>query len=503
MSSNANPMARPDAIVIGAGINGLVAAASLARAGRRVLVLERCAVPGGQARTHAADGVTTGLVHASGALRADIAHALGLPPRPATPGALHALQADGSLLRLPASAHDAEGLAALARLSPRDAARWPEFADFMDRAAGWLERAYATPMPRLADAAIRAEAWPLGKLTWQLRRLGGRTLFRLVRALPMTALELVEEWFESEALRAAICSVAVHGHTLGPMSAGSGYTLLHNWLLRGGLAHRGDGAGLQAQIDGLAGALTAAGGVLRTATEVARITVENGQATGVELASGETIAAACVLSAADPRHTLLDLVGARELPPEFVWATQSLRLRGAIAKLHLDTDGSHGLPAGTVVYAPSVRYLERAFDAAKYGAIAEHPALEITHAGPRVSVHVQSAAFALREGDWNTRREEPAQRALAVLAGPAAALCRAVRTVTTLTPLDLQQEFGLSEGDPNHGQLQLDQSFFLRPLPGCSDHTTPIAGLYLCGNGCHGGGGISGIPGRNAAMRLA
>jgi phytoene dehydrogenase-like protein len=314
----------------------------------------------------------------------------------------------------------------------------------------------------------------------------------------MSAQEFTDEWFESEALKAAIGALAIHGVTLGAYSAGTGYTLIHNWLNRGGLAHR-RGGDVTTITAALVAALEAHGGELRTSAGVERILVDCQQARGVRLSSGEEIAAKVVASAADPRATLLGLVGAPELPPEFVWQAQSIRMRGSVAKVHLLTDGRHGLPEGTLVVAPTLRYLERAYDDAKYGEISEQPYLEVTTRGPVVSVHFQFASCALRGSDWASARATLEACAIDTLASYVPPLRDSIRGVQSVTPLDLEQDWVLTEGDLNHGQLILDQLFFMRPLPGWSDHRTPVDGLYLCGSGVHGGGGISGASGRNAA----
>jgi phytoene dehydrogenase-like protein len=369
----------------------------------------------------------------------------------------------------------------------------------MDRAATFLDAAYRTPMPRLPHFAPIREGLPLAGLLWKLRRLGGRDMFRVVRAMSMSAEEFTGDWFESEALRAAVSALAIHGVTLGPMSAGTGFTLMHNWLIRGGLAHRPITGGVGNITRVLVDTLKLRGGEVRTSTEVRSITVDHGRASGVHLASGEDIAAPLILSAADPRHTFLDLVGAAELPPEFVWQAQSIKLRGCVAKVHVETDGRHGLPEGTLAVAPSIRYLERAYDAAKYGEISPQPYLEVTSRGNMVSIHFQFAPYALRDSDWNSARAVVERRAVETLNVYCPDFKASVRRVHTITPRDLESTYGLSEGDLNHGQLILDQIFFMRPLPGWSNHRTPIDGLYLCGAGVHGGGGISGASGRNAA----
>lgn len=409
---------------------------------------------------------------------------------------------DGGTLQLTSRAGDAATLDSIRRLSTPDAERWPEFVEFMDAAAGFLDAAYATPMPRLPKVDWRADAWPLASLALRLRRLGGKDMFRVIRAVSMSAVEFTEEWFESEPLKAAVGALAIHGVTVGSMSAGTGFTLIHQWLNRGGLAHRTNGADAVKLRDALVAALRTHGGELRTDAPVAQILVEHERVQGVRLANGEVITAPLVVSGADPRHTLLDLVGAVELPPEFVWHAQSIRMRGSVAKVYVTTDGHHGLPTGTVVVAPTLQYLERAYDAAKYGELSQAPYLEVTTNGAEVTIHCQYAPYALRHGDWATLRSELERRAIDTLARHYPSFGSSVRSVRSLTPFDLEQTWGVTEGDLNHGQLILDQLFFMRPLPGWSNHRTPVDGLYLCGSGVHGGGGISGASGRNAARSV-
>jgi phytoene dehydrogenase-like protein len=492
---------QPDIIIVGAGHNGLVAGAYLAKAGRKVLVLERRESAGGQLGTVALEsGIEVPALHAGAQLRPAILRELGLSLPVSTMGSYAVTLPGGQLLQLGSSLTDTASVEAIRRVSARDAARWPEFVTFMNTAAGFIDSAYQTPMPRLPNVSMFGEGLPLAQLALKLRRLGRRDMFRVIRSLSMSAVEFTEEWFESEAVRSGIAAVAIHGVTLGSMSAGTGYTLMHNWLNRGGLGHSsGDGRAVTAA---LLASIQTAGGTVRTGTPVAQILVEHQQVRGVRLTNGEEIKAATVISSADPRHTLLELVGAPELPPEFVWHASAIKMRGSVAKIHALTDGSHGIPAGTVAVAPGLKYLERAYDAAKYGEISKAPYLEVTTAGNVVSMHFQFAPYQLRHSDWNTERAGLERLAIDTLGAHFPAFSKSVREIRSITPLDLQQTWGLTEGDLNHGQLILDQALFMRPIPGWSDHRTPVDGLYLCGSGVHGGGGISGTSGRNAAQRI-
>jgi phytoene dehydrogenase-like protein len=490
-----------DTIIIGAGHNGLVAAAYLAKRGKKVLVLERRAIVGGSVVTESfEEGFTVDSVQSGGTLRPDIIKDLKLPlagvnEKPA----FVSLQHDSPPLTLdPDPLKAAESIK---RFSQKDAARWPEFVRFMNKAAHILDVAYATIMPRLPKDMSLSEGYGLLELGLDLRLAGRQDMLNFIRLLPMTAQELAEEYFESDPVKAAVASLAIHGVTLGPMGAGTGYVLIHNWLNCGGMAHVNMGkAGEITQA--LANAVTRHGGEIRTDAEVQCIQVDTYTCKGVVLTSGEEITSDIVISAVDPKRTFLSLVGPLSLPPEFVWNVQFIKMRGSVAKVHLLTDGKHGIPAGTVVIAPSIKYLEKAYDAAKYGEISEKPYLEVTTSGNVVSIHFQYAPYRLKAGDWGLAGEKIEKLALDILSQYFPNLKSQVSKVKTITPLDLETTYGLTEGDLNHGQLMLDQFLFMRPIPGWSNHKTPIDNLYLCGSGVHGGGGVSGAAGRNVVKIL-
>ena len=497
-------MTHYNTIIIVAGHNVLVAAAYLAKRGKKVLVLERRALVGGSLVTEsfgesfAVDSVQTG-----GTLRPDIIKDLKLPEHgwalsTEKPSFISLLPDADSLILDPDPGKAADSIQ---KFSSHDAARWPEFVRFMNKAADILEIAYSTIMPRLPKNMSFREGYGLMELGLDLRLAGRKDMLNFIRALPMTAQELLEEYFESEIVKAAIASVAIHGSTLGPMSAGTGYTLIHNWLNRGGLVHVNVGkAGEIAQA--LVNAVQAYGGEIRCDAEVKCIQIDIYACKGVVLASGEEISSDSVISAVDPKQTFLSLVGPMNLPPEFVWKAQSIKMRGSVAKIHLLTNGRHGVPEGTVVLAPSIKYLEKAYDAAKYGEISEKPYLEVTTTGNTVSINFQFAPYRLKNSEWDVEGTKVEKIAIESLAEYFPHLPTSIINQRSITPLDLERTYGLTEGDIHHGQLMLDQFLFMRPIPGWSNHQTPIDNLYLCGSGVHGGGGISGTPGRNVVKVL-
>lgn len=517
-----------DTIIIGAGHNSLVAAAYLAKKGKKVLVLERREIVGGQVVTESfGEGFTVDSLHAGGTLRPDIIKdlKLSLPASSAPTAPLSArpafisLQSDSNHLVL--DSDPAKAAESIKRFSEKDAAKWKPFLDFMDKTSRFIHLANETIMPRLPKNFSFNEGLGLAELGLDLRMMGGTDMMRIMRGIPMTAEEFVDEWFESDVVKAAVASLGIHGFTLGVMGAGTGYTLMHNWANRGGMSHVSVKGGIGKISEALANAVKSYGGEIRLHAEVERIQVDMYTCKGVVLKNGEEIAAKNIISAADPKHTFLTLVGAINLPPEFVWNVQSIKMRGSVAKVHLLLDDvgmglapvqDHGaqqtgrpqgspLPA-TFVVAPSIKYLERAYDAAKYGEISEKPYLEVTTSGNVVSIHFQYAPYALKNSSWKVEGLKVEKLAIDTLAEYFPNLKSSIVNRKSITPLDLEQTYGLTEGDLNHGQLMLDQFMFMRPIPGWSNHKTPIDNLYLCGSGVHGGGGVSGAAGRNVVKVL-
>ncbi|MDP1713885.1 MAG: NAD(P)/FAD-dependent oxidoreductase [Anaerolineales bacterium] len=494
-----------DYIIIGAGHNGLVAAAYLAKKGKKVIVLERRDIVGGQVITESfGDGFTVDSLHAGGTLRPDIIKDLKLASFGLGIDSVRkpfiSLQEDSNHLVLdPDPAKAAESIK---RFSEKDAANWKPFLDFMDKASRFIHLANETIMPRLPKNFSFNEGLGLAEIGLDLRLMGGVDMMRVIRGIPMTAEEFADEWFESDVVKAAVASLGIHGFTLGVMGAGTGYTLMHNWANRGGMSHVSVQGGVGKISEALGSAVKSFGGEIRMGAEVKHIQVDTYTCKGVVLKNGEEISASNIISAADPKHTLLTLVGAMNLPPEFVWNVQSIKMRGSVAKVHLLTDGKHGIPAGTVAVAPSIKYLEKAYDAAKYHQISEKPYLEVTTSGNVVSVHFQYAAYKLKSGEWKVESKKVENVAIDTLAEYFPDLKSSIVNRKSLTPLDLEQTYGLTEGDLNHGQIMLDQFMFMRPIPGWSNHKTPMDNLYLCGSGVHGGGGVSGAAGRNVVKVL-
>jgi len=441
--------ARWDAIVIGAEVNGLVAAHYLSRAGRRVLVLE----PGDTPETRLDVGwvpphVIRNLGLAARGLRIE-------QPDPWITAPLHG----GGRLELWRDV--AKSAEAIRRISPADAAKWPEFCTRIRRLAAVLEALYVQAAPDVETREI-GELLRLAGLGLHVRRLGKQTVIDLLRILPMSIAELLDDWFESDVLKGVLGAVGVWHLRQGPRAGGTAFNFLHH--------HVGSPAGVfRPPRSNISHVLRAMAGVeMRRGTEAA-VVAADGRATGVRLASDEQLAAPLIVSSADPRSTFEPLQA--QVDAEFVRAVSNIKARSIVARGTVTLERPADFT--TLCVAPSLEQLERAHDDAKYGRNSAHPYVEAHAAEGRVDLHVQYAVAPDR----------------ALVAQVAAALGVPAGHVSLDGP----------SHHLYHGELTLDQILFMRPVPGWSRYRTPIHGLYLCGPGTHPGGGIAGAAGRNAA----
>ena len=519
-------MATYDAIVIGAGHNGLVAAAYLAKAGRSVLVLERREKVGGILDTvQIAEGFRApGIVHTVGRFRKSVARDLGLVKHgletvdPAV--RVFAPQPEGPALTLWAdAARTAEELGAR---SSSDARAYPEFDRRIRSLASFLSYLHAITPPDVKDPSI-ADALNGLRLGNAFRRLGKKPGREATRALPMAIADYVAETFESDAVRGAIASRAVQYTAMGPWSAGTTAVLLADSAGNDGgapgqstIARGGPGALAEA----LAGAARSLGAEIRTGTEVVQVLLENHRATGVALADGSQIHTRAVVTAADPKRTLTTLVDPVELGPHLRWRATNIRTPGAVSKVNLALSGLPSFNgaeperlAGRIVIGHSIDHLERAFDASKYGRISEEPFLEATiptisdptlapQGSHVMSILAQWTPYALREGDWAVERDRLADLVVKTMERFAPGVSDLITARQVITPVDLEADYGLSGGHVYHAEPGLDQFFVWRPMFGHARYRFGLRGLYLCGSGAHPGGGVTGAPGANAAREI-
>jgi phytoene dehydrogenase-like protein len=517
---------RYDAVVIGAGHNGLVTAAYLAKAGRKVLVLERRDRVGGILDTiEVAPGVRApGIVHTVGRLRRSVVSDLGLLRHGFVtvdpPVRVFAPQPDGPPLTLWADAgRTAEELR---ERSPHDAEAYPEFDKRVRAIASFLSYLHAITPPDVKEPSL-ADALNGLTLGNAFRRLGRKPGREATRALPMAIADYVAESFETDAVRGAIAARAVLYTAMGPWSAGTTAVLLSD-----SAGNDGGAPGQSTLPRGGPGALSSAleaaarsfGAEIRTSVEVARVLTANHRATGVALTTGEEIQARAIVSAADPKRTLTTLVDPVKIGPHLRWRATNIRTPGTVSKVDLALDGvprfngaDRERLAGRIVIAPSIDDLERAFDASKYGRISDEPLLEITIptlSDPTLApegTHVLSAVaqwtpYALAEGDWAAERDRLGDLVVKTLERYAPGLSDLVTARRVTTPVDLEAEYGLSGGHVYHAEPGLDQFFVWRPMLGHARYRFGLPGLYLCGSGAHPGGGVTGAPGANAAREI-
>jgi phytoene dehydrogenase-like protein len=518
-----------DVAIIGGGPNGLTAACFLAKAGLKPVVLERRDQVGGIAVTEEfAPGFRCSTVlHAAGPFLPSIARDLGLEK--------HGLSFIQTEARVFSPAPDGRGIVLygdaqktareLEAFSPHDAKGYLVFHESLGRIGKVLEPLLRMTPPSIDDPSL-GEMWNLLGVGRKFRALPRRDAFRLLRWGPMAVADLVAEFFQTELLRATIAARGIFGMFAGPWSAGTSLGLMLQ------AASESNAAGPASFVRGGMGALTQAlaaaarvfGAEIRTGATVSRIATKDGAVTGVVLSTGEEIPARAVVSNADPKRTLLGLVDPVDLDPDFIQKIKNYRSHGAIAKVNLALSGLPEFPAaksagagalsGRIHIGPEIDYLERAYDAAKYGDFSPHPYCDITiptltdpslaPSGKHVmSVVAQFAPYKLKGADWKSKREALGDAVVETIAAYAPNLKGLVASRRVLTPLDLEETFGLTGGHVLHGEPAIDQLFTMRPLLDWAQYRMPIRGLYLCGSGTHPGGGVTGAPGANASREVA
>ncbi len=505
-----------DVILIGAGHNGLVCAADLARAGRKVLVLEAAAQVGGGAvtREFAPGFRVSSVAHLLYGLDAGIRADLALDG--------HGLEFSNTALRTVALAEQGaplilDGAAVVSgELSPADRAALATFWPRLLRFAAVLGAQHGRPPPRLAWTDLGG-AWPAARLALDIRRRGRDDMREFLRIAAINIHDVLEEQFTSPQLKAVFALDAVLGTRAGPRSGNTVLALLHR--LSGGGALAQPRGGMGAVTAALAAAARAAGAEIRTSCTVTAIRMTGDRVAGVTLAGGETLDAPVVISNADPKTTLLKLLGGRHLEAGFARRVENIRAIGTAAKLHLALNGLpsfRGLPPAhlgdRLLLAPDSDYVERAFNHAKYREHSVAPVMEITLptvADPSLAPQGQHVLSAIVQyapsdlaGGWDAAKPRFQELLLATLERYAPGIGRLVRAAELRTPADLAIETGAYGGHWHHAELALDQMLMLRPVPGAAHYAAPVNGLWLCGAGAHPGGGVMGHAGRNAARAV-
>lgn len=516
-----------DAVVIGGGHNGLVNGAYLAKAGMRTLVIERRTVVGGAAITeelHPGFHFTT-FSYALSLLRPEIIHELDLPKHgfmPLLMPTTFAPMENGDYL-LFGQDHD-ENLTEVSRHSPRDADAYEQYEHDIAQVCQALKPLLDTvpPNPFSKDPEDAAR---LARLAAHLRDLPPRVMHNAVRLLTGSAADFLDDYFESEILKALLASSGIIGTKVGPRSQGSGLVLLyhnigeHDGSFGSWAFHKGGNGGFT-QV--LARAAKAHGAEILLDTAVDHVMTSNGRAIGVVLDDGVEIESAIVVSAVDPRRTFMELVDPRELPAELVETIGRFRFQGTSAKVNFALDGLPTYPAlgertdqwrGFTNIGPSIDYLERAYDDAKYGWYSSRPYIDgaiqstidpdMAPPGKHVmSCFIQYAPYELRDGDWDSERDGFADTVQRTLESFFPGFGELVLHREIVTPLDIERVVGLTEGNIFAGEFLAPQMFFFRPAPGWNQYRTPIAGYYQCGSGTHPGGCVMGAPGRLAAQQI-
>ena len=520
---------RYDAVVIGGGHNGLVAAAYLARGGFRTLVLERRPVLGGAAVTEEVfPGFRFSVAsYVVSLLRPEIVRELDLPRH-----GMEILPLDGTFTPLDddhlwrVNDHG-RTMRELRRWSRSDAEAYEEYGQLMVDMARFIKPVLSIVPPD--PGRVDPREWiPVANLARSFSQLSTRQQDTFIQLMTMSATEFLRQWFETDPLIATMSASGIIGTFQGIRSPGTAYVLLHHYMgeidgaFRAWGIPRGGTGGIS---EAIASAALEAGAEIRRDAPVHRIVVRGGRASGVALESGEEIDAGVVLSSVDAKRTFVDLVDARELEPGFLAELQRYRFRGSSGKVNLALDALPEIPTlpnsettehlrGAISFSPSVDYMERAYDDAKYGRFSERPYIDMvipTLVDPSMappgkhvmSCFVQYAPYELADGKtWDDEREAFGDAVVDTIAERMPKIRDLILHRQVLTPLDLERDFGLSEGNIFQGELSLEQLFFNRPVPGWARYRTPVRDLWMCGSSTHPGGGIIGASGRIAAFEV-
>src|SRR4026209_1159039 len=516
-----------DVIVIGGGHNGLVNAAYLARAGRKVLVLERRHVLGGAAVT---EEIHPGFKYSVcsyvvSLLRPEIIRELDLPRH-----GLEILPLDGTFTPMPNGDYlwrvndHAKTRREIARHSKVDAEAYDEYGKALVEMGRFVKPILNLIPPDPTSLDPRG-LFDLLSLFCRFQSLNDADRYNKITLMTMSAVDFLDQWFETDVLKATMSASGFIGTFLGVRSPGTAYVLLHHFMGEIDGAFRSWGlsrGGTGAISNAIADAAREAGAEIRTEAPIEKILLKNGRAHGVVLANGDELYAQFISSSVDARLTFMNFVGEEHLPDDFAGDLKRYKYRGSSGKVNLALSGLPSFTAkpgagphlrGAVSISPPVDYMERAYDEAKCGRYSRRPYIDIvipSLTDPSVappgkhvmSCFVQYAPYNLKEGNWDDKREEFGDTVVDTIAEHAPNIKDLIRDRQVLTPLDLERDFGLSAGNIFQGELTLEQLFFLRPAPGWAQYRTPIKSLYMCGSGTHPGGGIMGAPGRNAALQM-
>ena len=509
---------RTDVIIIGAGHNGLVCAAYLARAGLKVLCLESADSAGGMSapRTLGDDYHFPGLAHAAYPVSLAIRRDLKLEQFGYAPGKAIdtvALDANGEHLTIGTNSVSGKGLSEL------DEKAYPDFRKRYLAFAKAVRPLFDNKPPRLKGMEF-ADMTTLAKLGWNIRLgLGRDAMYEFLRVAAINIYDVLNDTFEDDRLKGAIAVDAVMGSAMGPRTPGTVLTWLQRLQgeLNGPMSLQSGGR--SQLVHALTQSAEDAGATIRFNAHVEKILVENDKAFGVELSGGEMLKAGSIISNADPRSTFTSLVGAPQLDTMFANRVTQIRGSGVVAKLHLALSGKPEFTGlsddgmnNRLLVAPSMKYVERAFNHSKYGEYSENPVLDITIPSMHNSTlapeghHVMSVNVAFvpyeLEGGWEEQKTTFAYKVISQLCQFSPNLKSLVVDHELLTPRDIEKQFHAVQGHWHHGELSIHQSFMMRPLHGAAQYDTPIERLFLCGAGSHPGGGLTGLPGRNAAKRI-